>query len=89
VFLKVDKVIPLSFNQQPIDALNARIDAWAAGLNSTESPIWIADCSVQAGFTTGMLSDGVHPNAQGDEFIARVVGPLVVSAIEQVIAESL
>lgn len=79
-------MIPLSFNGGSIDSLNARIPEWATGLNTTESPIWIADCSASAGFTTGMLRDGVHPNDQGDQLIAQKVGPLVVQAVQDVIA---
>lgn len=84
---QVDKVIPLSFDNASIDALNARIPDWAAGLTTTESPISVADCSTDAGFTTGMLRDGVHPNDQGDQLIAAQVGPFVIQAIEEVIAE--
>ena len=86
---QVDKVIPLSFNQAAIDAINARIPAWAEGLSTSDSPIVIADCSTQAGFTTGMLyGDGVHPNDEGDQFIAKQVGPLVVEAIQDLIGSS-
>lgn len=81
-------MIPLSFNNAPITALNARIPAWAAGLNTTQSPIWVADCSAEAGFTTGMLRDGVHPNDQGDRFLAQKIGPLLIHAIEQVLDEA-
>lgn len=85
-YLQVDKVIPLSWNPNSITSLNARIPAWAAGLNTTESPIWIADCSTDAGFTTAMLRDGVHPNDQGDRLMARQIGPLLIQAIQSVIA---
>lgn len=73
-------------NQAAVDALNARIPGWAQSLSTDESPIYVADCSTNAGFTTGMLSDGIHPNDQGDQLIAQQVGPLVIQAIEQVIA---
>jgi lysophospholipase L1-like esterase len=82
----VDKLIPASFSSAGIDALNSRIPAWAAGLNSTDSPIVLADCSREAGYTLNMLRDGVHPNDQGDQFIAKAVGPLVVQAVKDVIA---
>ena len=42
----------------------------------------IADCSTQAGFTTAMLRDGVHPNAQGDQVLARNIGPILVQLIK-------
>jgi len=82
----VDKVIPLSFNQNGINTLNARIPAWATGLNTTQSPIWIADCSLEGGFTTAMLRDGVHPNDQGDRLMASKIGPLLVRAVQGIIA---
>lgn len=79
-------MIPASFNNDVIDSLNSRITEWADGLNSAESPIRVADCSSNAGFTTGMLRDGVHPNDEGDQFLAQQIGPLVIEAIEEVIA---
>lgn len=81
---QVDLVIPLSFSNAPIQAINARIPAWAAGLNSTESPIVIADC--YNGFSTSMLRDGVHPNLDGDKVIASRVGPLLLNYVKQSLA---
>lgn len=57
------------------------IPKWASSLNTTKSPIFIADCSVDAGFTLHMLRDGVHPNDAGDQFIAKQVLPMAVKAI--------
>lgn len=74
-------VIPLSFSNDAITSLNAAIPAWAKGLNSTDSPIVIADCNT--GFSTSMLRDGVHPNAQGDDVIASRVGPLLLDYVSQ------
>ncbi|KXX72996.1 Esterase TesA [Madurella mycetomatis] len=82
----VDKVIPLPFNNNPIEALNAAIPAWAAQHNTTESPIVIADCSSQAGYTAAMLRDGIHPNAQGDQLMARQIGPLLIQFIKDKLA---
>ncbi|KXX78220.1 hypothetical protein MMYC01_205078 [Madurella mycetomatis] len=77
----VDLVIPLSFGNAGIEALNARIPEWAAGLNSTESPIVIADC--YTGFQASDLRDGVHPSISGDRIIASRVGPLLLNYVSQ------
>lgn len=85
---QVDKVTPLSTSRNPaVIALNDQIPDWAANMTTSESPIQIADCSADAGFTRGMLRDGVHPNDKGDQFIAAQVGPLVLQAVEDVIFE--
>ncbi|KAI8271280.1 hypothetical protein K4K58_000158 [Colletotrichum sp. SAR11_239] len=77
----VDLLIPLSFNGGGITTLNQQIPGWAAQQNSTESPIMLADCSTKAGYTDSMNRDGVHPNDQGDQFIARQVGTLLVKGL--------
>ncbi|KAK3682858.1 SGNH hydrolase-type esterase domain-containing protein [Podospora appendiculata] len=78
----VDLVIPLSVGSgSAITALNAAIPAWAKGLNSTDSPIVLADCNT--GFKTSDLRDGVHPNASGDKIIASRVGPLLLNYVKQ------
>jgi lysophospholipase L1-like esterase len=51
---------------------------------TAESPVVIADCSRAAGFTNAMLDDGVHPNSQGDEFIAGQIGPKLIELINDV-----
>ncbi|KAK1635781.1 carbohydrate esterase family 3 protein [Colletotrichum phormii] len=83
----IDRLIPLSFNGGGVDTLNQRIPGWAIEQNSTDSPIIVADCSSSAGFTTSMLRDGVHPNEQGDQVIARQVGPLLIKYVKDLIAE--
>ena len=83
---QVDKVIPLPMNNAPITAINTAIPAWITAQNSTESPILVADCSSQAGFTSGMLRDGVHPNAQGDQLMAKQIGPLLIQLIKDKLA---
>jgi len=65
-------------------AINNAIPSWAAGLNSTESPIFIADC--YTGYQMSDLRDGVHPNLNGDQFIAARVGPLLLDAVRQSLA---
>ncbi|GAB1316479.1 hypothetical protein MFIFM68171_06689 [Madurella fahalii] len=78
----VDLVIPLGLGSNSgIQAINARIPEWAAGLNSTESPIVIADC--YTGFQTSDLRDGVHPSISGDRIIASRVGPLLLNYVRQ------
>jgi lysophospholipase L1-like esterase len=84
--LQVDKVIPLNFNNNPINTINAAIPAWAQGLNSTTSPIMIADCSSEAGYTNAMNRDGVHPNAQGDALMAKQIGPILINLIKDKLA---
>ncbi|KAK3400733.1 SGNH hydrolase [Sordaria brevicollis] len=79
--IKVDLVIPLSYSNNQVQAINAQIPSWAARLNSTESPIVIADC--YNGFKTSDLRDGVHPNANGDKIIASKVGPLLLDFVRQ------
>ncbi|KAL2115328.1 hypothetical protein VTJ04DRAFT_9583 [Mycothermus thermophilus] len=82
----VDLVIPLSFNNAPIQQLNARIPQWAASLNTTESPIVIADC--YTGFNSfSDLRDGVHPSLSGDRLIASRVGPLLLNYVRQALEE--
>ena len=50
---------------------------------TTQSPIVIADCSRANGFTNAMLQgDGVHPNSQGDQFIAKQVGPKLIDFLK-------
>jgi lysophospholipase L1-like esterase len=79
---QVDLVIPLSLgSNSAIQQLNARIPEWAKGLNSTESPIVIADC--YTGFSTSDLRDGVHPSLSGDRIIASRVGPLLLNYVRQ------
>ncbi|KAH6613636.1 carbohydrate esterase family 3 protein [Chaetomium sp. MPI-SDFR-AT-0129] len=81
----VDLVIPLGVGSNAgIQALNARIPDWAAGLNSEESPIVIADCNT--GFPTSDLRDGVHPNLEGDKIIASKVGPLLLDYVKESLA---
>jgi len=76
----VDLVIPLSFSNSAIQAINARIPAWAKGLNTTDSPIVVADC--YQGFPTSDLRDGVHPNLDGDAIIASRIGPLLLDYVK-------
>jgi len=73
-------------NNAAIQAINAAIPDWATAQNSTDSPIFIADCSEKAGFTSGMLRDGVHPNAQGDQLMAKAIGPIVVQLVKDKLA---
>ncbi|KAK3316969.1 carbohydrate esterase family 3 protein [Apodospora peruviana] len=78
----VDLVIPLSAgSNSAITALNAAIPAWAKGLNTTDSPIVIADC--YTGFKTSDLRDGVHPSVAGDRVIASRIGPLLLEFVRQ------
>ncbi|KFA74911.1 hypothetical protein S40288_11168 [Stachybotrys chartarum IBT 40288] len=82
--LQVDLLIPSTFNGGPITTLNNAIPGWVQQYTTVQSPIVIADCSSNNGFTTGMLEDGIHPNLQGDQFIARQIGPLLIQFIRDI-----
>ncbi|KAK4141802.1 NAD(P)H-quinone oxidoreductase subunit N [Dichotomopilus funicola] len=85
----VDKLIPTSWSDATVEAVNTALPNWVAQHTTTESPIAIADCSRAAGFTNAMLrSDGVHPNDQGDQFIAKAVGPQLITFINDVLGAS-
>ncbi|KAL2261272.1 hypothetical protein VTK26DRAFT_4493 [Humicola hyalothermophila] len=85
----IDKLIPTSWSDATIEAVNSAIPNWVQTHTTAESPIEIADCSRAAGFTNGMLQgDGVHPNGQGDQFIASKVGPKLVAFVEDVLGGS-
>lgn len=84
---QIDKIIPLPFKNGPIVEVNKLIPDWVETNSTPESPIVIADCSEDNGFTASMLRDGVHPNAAGDTLIADQVGPLLIKYIKDVIAE--
>lgn len=81
VVKQVNQVIPLSTGNSGIVALNQRIPAWAAGLNTTESPIVVGDC--YTGYKTSDLRDGVHPSISGDKFLATKIGPLLLNFVKQ------
>ncbi|KAJ3577387.1 hypothetical protein NPX13_g3176 [Xylaria arbuscula] len=71
-----------------ITNLNQAIPAWAQGLNKTESSIWVVDQN------TGMdpvadLRDGLHPNLAGDEKMANVWYPALISALRAAKADKL
>jgi lysophospholipase L1-like esterase len=81
----VDKLIPTSWSDATIEAVNNAIPGWVQTHATTQSPIVIADCSRAAGFTNAMLqTDGVHPNDQGDQFLAKQIGPKLVQFINDV-----
>jgi lysophospholipase L1-like esterase len=70
-----------SFNTK-IQDLNKQIPAWATGLNTTESPIWVVD--QYTGYSgTADLRDGVHPNASGDKKMTDIWYPALIHAFEE------
>ncbi|TVY87356.1 hypothetical protein LAWI1_G006341 [Lachnellula willkommii] len=71
----VDLVIPLAVGNAGIVDLNAAILPWAKALNSTASPIYVADTNT--GFTDADEVDGVHPIANGDRKIAGRLYPIL------------
>ncbi|KAI1811961.1 carbohydrate esterase family 3 protein [Poronia punctata] len=77
----VAQIIPAGFGNynSVIESLNSAIVPWAQGLNSTESPIYVVD--QYSGLTSGDLRDGVHPNQSGDQKMADVWYPAVITAL--------
>lgn len=62
-------------------ALNDVIDSWAAGKNSSSSPITVVDA--WTGFDTAtMTGDGVHPNDVGNKKLAETWFEPLASAIQ-------
>ncbi|CAI6339953.1 unnamed protein product [Periconia digitata] len=81
----IDKMIPTSWSDATIEAVNSAIPNWASQQSTAQSPIVVADCSRAAGYTNAMLAgDGVHPNSAGDQFIAQQVGPKIIQAVKDV-----
>ncbi|KAK2741073.1 hypothetical protein FQN55_008477 [Onygenales sp. PD_40] len=78
----VAQIIPISFADAAVQDLNAAIPAWAEGLNTAESPIWVVD--QHEGFDMADLADGVHPNAAGDTKMANKWHPALVEAIASI-----
>lgn len=70
-----------------IDLLNHEIPLWVEQKGSADSPITIADCSTEAGYTLDMNSDGTHPNETGDQLIANQIEPLLVRYVKDIMAE--
>ncbi|KAL1843109.1 hypothetical protein VTJ49DRAFT_3056 [Mycothermus thermophilus] len=85
----VDKIIPTSWSDATIEQVNNLIPGWVQSNTTPESPIVIADCSRANGYTNSMLAgDGVHTNQQGDEFIARQIGPKLIQFVNDVLGGS-
>lgn len=80
-------IIPMRWDDATAAAVNSQIPAWVEQHNTTESPIYLADISATTGFTSGMLQgDGVHPTTEGDQVIASQIAPLIITAVESVLA---
>ncbi|KAK4039824.1 family 3 putative carbohydrate esterase [Parachaetomium inaequale] len=83
----IDKLIPTSWSDATVEGVNNAIPGWVQAHTTSQSPVVIADCSRAAGFTNAMLeSDGVHPNNQGDQFLANQIGPKLIQLINDNIA---
>jgi len=81
--IKIDKMIPTSWSDSTIEAVNTQIPGWASKNTTPQSPITVADCSRAAGMTNDMLAgDRVHPNDKGDTFIAKQIGPVLIKTIQ-------
>ncbi|KAF2680409.1 carbohydrate esterase family 3 protein [Lentithecium fluviatile CBS 122367] len=84
----VAQIIPMGLGNYnaKIQDLNKAIPTWAAGLNKTESPIWIVD--QYTGFSgSSDLRDGVHPNASGDKKMLDKWYPALLTAFAAAQAE--
>ncbi|KAI1804152.1 carbohydrate esterase family 3 protein [Daldinia bambusicola] len=64
----VNTVVPLPTNMGPVERLNDMIPDWAAGMNTTESPVYVNDIYP---FPNTFLRDGIHPNGEGEDRIAE------------------
>ncbi|KAH8878749.1 carbohydrate esterase family 3 protein [Thozetella sp. PMI_491] len=85
----IDKLIPTSWSDKTIEAVNTAIPGWATQRNTAQSSVTVADCSRAAGMTNDMLrSDKVHPNDQGDRFIVKQLSPVLVKVIRAKIEAS-
>jgi hypothetical protein len=81
----IDKMIPTSWSDATIEAVNSAIPGWAQQRSTAQSPIVVADCSRAGGYTNAMLEgDGVHPNAAGDQHLAGKIGPPLIQFIKDV-----
>ncbi|KAK8087254.1 hypothetical protein PG994_002228 [Apiospora phragmitis] len=77
----VAQIIPMGMGNYngKVQALNAAITPWAAGKNTTASPIWVVD--QYTGYSGSADNrDGIHPNAGGDDKMVSVWYPALVSA---------
>ena len=84
VHVIIVKMIPTQWSDTTIEAVNTAIPGWASQKTTTQSPITVADASRAAGYTNAMLAgDKVHPNSQGDQFIAKQVGPVLIKVIKE------
>lgn len=79
----MNNIIPTQWSDKTIEAANTQIPAFVKEHNTSESPITIADVSRAAGYTNAVLQgDKVHPNGQGDQFIAKQLGPVLIKVIQ-------
>lgn len=85
--IQVDLLIPMAIDPVGIDTLNKRIPSWAEQKSTADSPITIADCSTEAGYTLDMNGDGTNPNETGDRLIANQIGPLLLRYVRDLISE--
>lgn len=83
----VAKIIPMNPPTcaecgQRVVALNAAIDAWAAGRTTAASPVVVVD--QWTGFDTATDTyDGVHPNAAGDQKMSDRWYPALTAALRR------
>jgi lysophospholipase L1-like esterase len=66
---------------QRVVALNRAIESWAAGKNTSSSPITVVDAWTEFN-TASMTGDGVHPNDAGNRKLADTWYQPLASAIK-------
>ncbi|KAJ3119594.1 hypothetical protein HK098_005314 [Nowakowskiella sp. JEL0407] len=71
MYIIVAQIIPERYYDTGVAALNARIPSWAAGLSTAQSPIVVVDQNTGFSSSTDFLSDGVHPNDNGNEVTSK------------------
>ncbi|SPO06759.1 related to acetylxylan esterase [Cephalotrichum gorgonifer] len=81
----VDKIIPNPSHVEQTQALNAAIPVFVRTYTSEQSPMFTGDVSQEAGYKVEYnKADGVHPNDEGDKFIAGKIGPLLIKVIQYI-----
>lgn len=72
-------------SQAKLDLINDRIDGWAADSSTEDSPIYVVDSSKQGGYQTSWLRDKIHPNDEGERYLADLFGPKVIDAANEIL----
>jgi lysophospholipase L1-like esterase len=76
--LVVAQIIPFDGSKAVIDAFNAKIPGIVDTRAKAGKHIVMVD--MNTGFTAGMLGDGVHPNKEGNDFMAEALYKVISSS---------